>query len=302
MLALEGHTAPVYALAFSPNGRFLASGDKNSTIRLWDESLTGEEIQTIPAVGDELPPPVNALCWDSSSTQLAVATANGALVLDLRPDGTRVFTPVAGLGATAVQFLAGNLLAVGFGNRAKEEPGQLELWDIFLKKRREPTFRAFYGVRAVAAHPRTQRVAWSEWGGRNHVGPRMFVWDITRPDPHRFNLPNKATSLAFHPEGHLLAAAMEWEVRTYDLTRKQERSRLRGHKGTVSCITASPDGRMIASGSWDGTVRLWDWITGTETACFEWPIGRVFALAHSADGLRLAAGGDEGRIMLWDTT
>lgn len=299
MLALEGHTAPVYALAFSPNGRFLASGDKNGTLQIWDESLASKKL-FFATDGRDAPTPVNALCWDSSSSQLAVAMGNGSAVLDLRPDGSHVFTWEHLTGATAVQFLTGNLLAVGVGDRGKPEPGQLELWDIFFKKRREPTHSAMNGVRAVAAHPPSQRVAWAEWGGVRHPGPRMFVWDITKQDKHRYGLPHKAVSLAFHPDGHLLAAAIDREVRIFDLARKQERFRMRGHKGIVSCVAASPDGRSIASGSWDDTVRVWDWTTGTETACFQWSIGKVSALAYSADGLRLAAAGDEGRIMMWD--
>jgi WD40 repeat protein len=173
------------------------------------------------------------------------------------------------------------------------------LWDFTADKRREPSFTAPHGVRAVAVHPPTRRVAWSEWGG-SQSGPRITVWDIVSPDQARFNLSHNCGSLSFHPDGDRLAAAVEWGVRVFDLARKQERLALKGHKGAVSGVAYSPDGRTLATGSWDGTVCLWDSETGGRRACYQWPTGKVFALAYSPDGLRLAAAGEKGTIAMWD--
>ncbi|HET6572890.1 MAG TPA: hypothetical protein VFG68_04755 [Fimbriiglobus sp.] len=200
---------------------------------------------------------------------------------------------------TAARYLRKSLLVVGFGERAKPNPGELELWDTAADKCRKPRFDSPHGVRAVAVHPYNQRVAWSEWGG-SQSGPRITVWDIVSPDQTRFHLSHNCPSLAFHPDGDRLAAAIGWGVRVFDLTRKQERLALKGHKGTVSGVAYSPDGRTLATGSWDGTVRLWDPETGVERACYQWPTGKVFALAYSPDGLRLTAAGEKGTIAMWD--
>src|SRR5262249_39187449 len=77
---------------------------------------------------------------------------------------------------------------------------------------------------------------------------------------------------------------------------------LRGHKKSVYPVAYSPDGQWIASGSWDGTVRLWDARTGDACAELRHPdVERVRALAFSPDGSWLVSGGDEDdRLRLWD--
>jgi WD40 repeat protein len=299
MLLLEGHATAVYALAFSPDGRFLASGGRDGSVWLWDGSHERRELRP----GNEgTHGPTNGLDFTPDGTGLIYATAQGWAGLRVRLDGPfELFGPPRGDGTTAVRHLTPHLIAVGYGSRSKTEAGRFELWDTLAGKRREPRFTAPHGVRSVAVHPPTKVAAWSEWGGMAHHGPRVTVWDIAKSDPLRFNLSHTAPAIAFHPDGTLLAAASEWGFKLFDLTTKRERAAVRGHKGTVSGVAFSPDGRHLTTGSWDGTVKVWDAATGTVRASFQWPVGKVFAVAYSPDGLRLAAAGDRGTIVLWDT-
>lgn len=76
--------------------------------------------------------------------------------------------------------------------------------------------------------------------------------------------------------------------------------KLRGHSRQVRAVGFLPDGGTVLTAAMDGTVRLWDTATGAEQRSFDWGIGKVRAAAVSPDGTLCAAGGDDGHLVVWD--
>src|SRR5262249_15975903 len=81
-----------------------------------------------------------------------------------------------------------------------------------------------------------------------------------------------------------------------------DRHTLLGHRGLVTAVAVSADGKTAASASQDGSVRLWDVAQGLERALFKGHRGGVQGVAFSPDGGPLASVGEDGAVLLWDAT
>jgi WD40 repeat protein len=120
-------------------------------------------------------------------------------------------------------------------------------------------------------------------------------------------------SLTFSPDGGLLAAGFghatlynasdrEHVVKVWQVSSGQEVCTLPGHRNTVPALAFTPDGKLLATASHDGTVKLWEVGNWREVRTLTAPgsRNRFQAAAISPDGQTLATGGEDGAIRLWD--
>jgi WD40 repeat protein len=76
---------------------------------------------------------------------------------------------------------------------------------------------------------------------------------------------------------------------------------MKGHSSTVECVSFSPDGKLIASGSYDSTIRVWDTVTGVTLKTLNSHLRRVFSVCFSPDGKLIVSGSIDSIIRVWDT-
>ena len=134
--------------------------------------------------------------------------------------------------------------------------------------------------------------------------PNTFAQDYTQ-----MNLPEGAiarfgkgriTQIKYSPDGTQLAVAGGIGVWLYETSTYQEIDLFTGHTESVRTVAFSPDGKTIATGSWDGTIRLWDSTTDTYKKRLIARNLSTDAITFSPDGKKLASGSLDGTVLLWE--
>jgi WD40 repeat protein len=113
----------------------------------------------------------------------------------------------------------------------------------------------------------------------------------------------RGNEVALSPDGKILAFAKysEGEIQLWDVTNSNHLATMRGHAGPIEALAFSPDGKTLASGSYDKTTKLWDVATARERATLRHS-DMVLSVAFSPDGKTLATGSSGWTVRLWDIT
>jgi RNA polymerase sigma factor (sigma-70 family) len=275
---LYRHEHEVRSVAFSPDGKTLASASVDADIRLWDFTTARERhpqvqthrIFTVAFLAD------GKLPWE---------TAPGHDLLDLATHGHGVWC-LACSPQGAVLAAAGPDLPIHVGDLEKGRK---------LRKLDEHG----RGVACLALPPDRTKLASAEAVGTDY---QVRLWDARTGDEVRVFKGHQArvTAVAFFPDGkHLVSGSADQTVRLWEVSTGREVRQCKGHAKAVFCLALSSDGTTLVSGSDDQTIRFWEAATGKERRPPAHHPSAVTALALSRDGTMLASGDKGGSVLFW---
>jgi WD40 repeat protein len=264
-LSVDVPSGNVSAIAFSPDGSQIATGSGGP---FW--------------VGKSGP---NVDLWERASGQRRLTlggTEHPIWSVAFSPDGTK--------------------LAVGGRSLPVGSP-QVGLWDARtgadLWRKHEPGLPQAMSV-AFSPDGRSLAVGFGEYSARGVHPVKLYEVGTGRETLNFLGPKGGVNKVAFHRDDRHLAVAGSEVVEVWDIVPRARVHELRGHSNWICGVAFSPDGKWLATGGWDRTIKLWDASSGASQLTIYAHDGFVLDLAFSPDSRSLASASEDRSIRLWE--
>ncbi len=283
---LDLHSDTVRNVAWSPDGRLIATASRDGTARVW-AAESRQCTQTLRGHGDM----VEMVAWSPDSTKVVTASrdrtarvweaATGQVLAEL-PAGGDVCRAVAWSGD-------GTLIATGCRDRV------IRLWNAETYTLRAELTGHTDNILGLAFSPDSSRLA----SGCHDRTVR--VWDLT--DHAAIVLEGHedfVEGVAWSPDGARLASAGgDATVRIWEVSSATQTMLIRCHDDRAWNCDWSPDGSMLATCGGDATARIWNPANAEEKFVLRGHTGDVWSVRWSPDGFRLVTGGADATARVW---
>ncbi|GLZ28987.1 hypothetical protein Lesp02_11770 [Lentzea sp. NBRC 105346] len=289
--ALDSTPIEPHAVAVSPDGKIAAVTYGDNSLKLWDVTGTPRQLAHLPGLAGR---PTN-VAFSRDGNRIIAATGTIAQLIDVTDLGK---PRLAGklVGHRDVTW-SGAFSPDGTVVATSSWDHDIRLWNVsdVDDPKEIGVLTGHTGLTWGTAFSPDGRTLATVGAGDTRL---WDVTDIKRPKPITV-LAGGVFTVLFTPDGQGLVIAEGSEVRLQDLRDLP----LAGHGDLVSSVALRPDGKVLASGSWDKTVRLWEVTPRRERiplATITDPGNFVRSVAFSPDGNTLAAACDDGVTRLWD--
>jgi WD40 repeat protein len=308
----NGSSNLVDSVAFSPNGKILATGSFDGTVRLWN-TATREQIGR-PLTGPHprlpndsgVPNQVESVAFSPNGEILAAGSEDGGVWLWNVATHQQIGSPLP-VNTRKLEIIEsvafspnGTILAAG------NFTGTVRLWNVATRQPIgnplpvDTSTRLYHAVNSVAFSPDGMILA------TGSDDDTVRLWNLATHQ--QIGVPfagstGSVSSVAFRPDGAILAAGSDdgtarvWDVATH----RQIGDPLTGSGEAIASLAFSPNGQVLVTGGDDHTVRLWDVANHQQLGPpLTGHTGIVFSVAFSSDGNTLASGSADGTVRFWD--
>jgi WD40 repeat protein len=280
-LEFQAHSGSVYAIAFSPDGKVLATGAADRTTKLWDFP-SGAPLRTLMGHTGT----VYSIAFTNKGSELATAGGDNC-VSCWNLENTRLgWSEKCSDALYAVAFVRDTAVCGGAASQLSRHPGA--------RKQRIKDHQGIYSL-AVSSSPLL--VAAGAGDGS------ILLWNPTsnRQDWFTGKHSDVVWGVAFSPDGRRLASAgYDRKVLVFDVNTRGLVFTITDHTAAVYSVSYSPDAKLLRTVSRDGKIALWDAATGDRVKVIEARTEWGLDAAWSPDGTRVAIAGEDRMVRVYD--
>jgi WD40 repeat protein/basic membrane lipoprotein Med (substrate-binding protein (PBP1-ABC) superfamily)/transcriptional regulator with XRE-family HTH domain len=294
LFTLAGHKDDIYNFSFSPDSTRLATGSADRYVKIWDVT-SGKELFTLSGHTGA----IYGLAFSPDGSRLVTGSDDGTVrIWDLTPGHELMTLSTPGGSSGQIAFnLDGTRLA------ATDEKGSINIWDAHSAKKLLSLRNSENQVKDLAFSPDGARVVSA---GNAGIG----IWDLAMgtvlsiPSPYKSSL----NGMAITRDGTRLATAGDdYKAQLWDISSLLNSGKINSkplltldQPGIVFSVAFNKDGSELATGIQDGTIRVWDAITGREIRILRGHRDAVLSVAFDPSGKRLATASLDSTAKVWD--